>query len=89
MGDAQGQGRKPEHALVRRINPPLYKGEYTMNEVISLIQQLGFPIACVIALFWKSVKDGERHKLESDEFVKAINNNTLVIQKLVDNMEGK
>lgn len=59
-----------------------------MEEIVQLVQNLGFPIACVIALYWKSIKDTEAHKAESDKFTQAINNNTLAITKLTDKMDA-
>ena len=51
-------------------------------EVISnLISNLGFPIACVVAMFWMWNKERESHKEESDKWIEAINNNTRVMEK--------
>lgn len=68
------------------------------NVLITAIGSLGFPIvACVaLALFFNKVNDSYRndikemsqtHKAEMDKVTEAINNNTMVIQKLVDRME--
>ena len=68
------------------------------NILISAIGSLGFPIvACVAwAIFYNKINDSYRsdikemsqnHKAEMDKVTEAINNNTLVIQKLVDRME--
>lgn len=68
------------------------------NILISAIGSLGFPIvACVaLAIFYNKINDSYRsdikemsqnHKAEMDKVTEAINNNTLVIQKLVDRME--
>ena len=59
-----------------------------MSEVVNLISNLGFPIACVVALFWLLNKQREEHKEESAKFTEAINNNTLAITKLVDKLGG-
>ena len=53
-----------------------------MDNVIELISKLGFPIACVIALFWAQQKERDDHKAETEKFVEAINNNTLVLTEL-------
>lgn len=81
-----------------------------MEQVISLIQTVGFPIACAVAMFLMLNSEQKSHKEESQQLtqtitdlkisfsdainnqksdmVNAINNNTLVIQKLIDKMEG-
>lgn len=69
------------------------------NTVVTLIGSLGFPIvACLgMAWFFAKVNDNYRsdikemnsqHKEEMDKMTEAINNNTLVIQKLIDRMES-
>jgi len=68
------------------------------NTIITMIGSLGFPIvACLgMAYFFAKVNDNYRndikelnaaHKAEISTMTEAINNNTLVIQKLVDKME--
>ena len=53
-------------------------------EVISnLISNLGFSIACVVAMFWMWNKERESHKEESDKWIEAINNNTRVMEKVL------
>lgn len=53
-------------------------------EVISnLVSNLGFPIACVVAMFWMWNKERESHKEESDKWIEAINNNTRVMEKVL------
>lgn len=48
----------------------------------SLIGNLGFPIACVVAMFYMWNKEREEHKEESAKWVEAINRNTEVIANL-------
>lgn len=50
----------------------------------TLIGSLGFPIACVIAMFWMWNKEREDHKAEMREVTQAITNNTLALQSLID-----
>lgn len=52
--------------------------------ITQLISQLGFPIACVIYLFWAQQKEREAHATESKAWTEALHNNTLAIQKLTD-----
>ena len=80
-----------------------------MEEVLQIIQQVGFPIAVAIAMFVMLQNEQKAHREESEKLTQtitdlkisfataitdqertvteAINNNTLVIQKLLDKME--
>lgn len=53
---------------------------------IEIIQQLigtlGFPIACVIAMFYFWNKEREDHKQEMAQMTQALNNNTQVLIKI-------
>jgi hypothetical protein len=68
------------------------------NMIITAIGSLGFPIVacCAMGYFFAKVNENYRqdikeinqnHKAEIDNMVQAINNNTLVIQQLLDKME--
>lgn len=50
--------------------------------VVDLVSNVGFPIACVCALFWYINKNDEDHKVESSNYAKAIENNTIVMQEI-------
>ena len=52
-----------------------------------LIGNMGFPIACVIAMFYMWNREREDHKAESDKWVEAIHNNTVVMEKLLERMD--
>lgn len=56
--------------------------------VTSIIGTLGFPIAVCLICFWWINKREQQHKEEVSELTKAIENNTLVMQKLVDRLNG-
>lgn len=60
-----------------------------MDTIITLVQQLGFPIGMCLLLFWQNTKESERHKEETKQFTEALNNNTLAIQKLHDRMSNE
>lgn len=47
-----------------------------------LIGNLGFPIACVFAMFYFWNKEREDHKIEMQKMTEALNNNTLALVKL-------
>lgn len=68
------------------------------NFLIQVIGSLGFPIAACIfmAIYVKNSGDNYRndlkemttnHRNEMDKISEAINNNTLVIQKLIDKID--
>ena len=80
-----------------------------MQDIITIIQTVGFPIACAVAMFLMLQSEQKAHKEESEKLTQtitemkisfndaihdqesniteAINNNTLVIQKLLDKLE--
>ena len=71
-----------------------------MAEVLQLVEQYAFPIVFCLILAWyvKYITDKHReelttinklHKEESDKFTEALNNNTLVIQKLLTRLGEK
>lgn len=77
-----------------------------MQDFVSIIQTVGFPIACAIAMFILLHNEQKAHREESEKLTstimelkidfktalsdhektvtEAINNNTLVVQKLID-----
>jgi len=95
-------------------NPPLlYPGrrERNMQDILTIIQTVGFPIAVAIAMFVMLQNEQKAHREETEKLTQtitdlkisfataiadqertvteAINNNTLVIQKLLDKLEEK
>lgn len=57
-----------------------------MQDFITIVQNLGIPMACLIATFWLWNKERDEHKLSEDKMSEAIQNNTLVMQKLIDKL---
>ena len=68
-----------------------------MSDIISVIQSLGFPIACVVAMFvmWQQevkAHDAEMEKMretlsaQNSATVDALNNNTLVLTKILSKL---
>ena len=51
-----------------------------MNEIVSMISNVGFPIACVIMLWWQQSK-------QMKELTDAVNNYTLAITSLVERLK--
>lgn len=59
-----------------------------VNDVMDIITNVGFPIAVCLICFWYINKMQEQHKAETDKLAEALNNNTLVMQRLVDKLNG-
>lgn len=57
--------------------------------IVSAVSAVGFPVVFCFVLYKTMLDQSKEHKVESDKLTKAIHNNTLVIQKLVDKMDGK
>ncbi len=82
-----------------------------MQDILTIIQSVGFPIAVAIAMFVMLQNEQKAHREETEKLTQtitdlkisfataiadqertvteAINNNTLVIQKLLDKLEEK
>ena len=82
-----------------------------MDGLIQVIQTVGFPIACAVAMFLMLQGEQKNHREETEKLTEtintlrldfaesmnsqqknvteAINNNTLVIQKLIDKLDGE
>ena len=59
-----------------------------MATIAQLIGSLGFPIVACGALAWFIYQQNKSHKEEMDKMSEAINNNTLVLNKLLIKFEG-
>lgn len=59
-----------------------------MNEVVTLITNVGFPIGLTLILLWYIYDSNNKHKEEMDKMSEALNNNTLALTKLIDRLEG-
>lgn len=54
-----------------------------LNAITSLIGSLGFPTVCVIAMYYMLYKEQENHKVETEKWIEAINNNTKAIEQIL------
>lgn len=54
-----------------------------LTMLMEAIKEVGFPIACVIYLFWQNHEEQKSHKEESSEWVDALNRNTVVMEKIL------
>ena len=53
-----------------------------MNGIVSLISNVGFPVAVCIALFFYMEKQNERHQNETDKLNETVQSNTKVLTEL-------
>ena len=53
-----------------------------MSEMVEVINNLGFPIFAVMALFWQNTEMRKMFDNEQKELQKTISENTLVLTKL-------
>ena len=58
--------------------------EEVVSMVTSIVSNVGFPIACVAVMFYQMEQERKSHKEESDKWVEAINNNTKVMEKVLE-----
>ncbi len=69
-----------------------------MNEIVSVISAVGFPIvaavACGMFVKWQYEQNAKameevrkEHKEEVSKMTEALNNNTLALQKLIDKLK--
>ncbi len=78
----------------RKTLPPIqnsrsHKGvEMDITVFTQLIGNVGVPVACLCAMFYLWNRETEAHKEEMNNLTKALNDNTLVIQKLLDKLES-
>lgn len=57
-----------------------------VNTITQLITGVGFPVAVCLICFWYINRQEEAHKEEVTKLTNAINNNTLIMQKLCDKL---
>lgn len=55
--------------------------------IISFIQGIGFPIACVLIMFQQMEKERDAHKEEMHSMTEALNNNTQILTALKQKLE--
>lgn len=58
-----------------------------VNTLVTIVGSLGFPIAACMGCMWYVKYQADNHKEEINKITESLNNNTLVIQKLVDKLD--
>ena len=56
------------------------------SSIITVVSQVGFPIAMCLVMAWYVKYTNDQHKEEIDKITEALNNNTLAVQKLCERM---
>lgn len=53
----------------------------------TIISNLGFPIAACACMFWYMNKEREDHKQETEALRQSLDNNTAVLNKILDKLD--
>ena len=56
--------------------------ENNMDDILTAISTVGFPIVCCLILGYLLIQEQQAHKEESSRLVESINNNTLIMREL-------
>ena len=59
----------------------------TVNDIITIIQSVGFPVVMCGALFWYMITQTKEHAAESKEMREAIDALNVAITKLTDKLD--
>lgn len=59
-----------------------------MSDILTAINTVGFPIVCCLILAYLVYAMNKSHKEEMNDVKEALNQNTLVIQKLSDKLDN-
>lgn len=57
-----------------------------INSLSTIFANLGVPVACLTVTFYLWYQEMQSHKEEVSKLQDALNNNTLVLQKLLDRL---
>lgn len=56
--------------------------------IMQAIGTVGFPIVACCAIFYLLEKQGQQHKDEMDKMTDALNNNTIVLNRILERLGG-
>lgn len=57
-----------------------------MENIVEVLQNFGFPVACVCMMWYLLNKEREDHKAETKELTNAITDLRIVIQRILDKL---
>lgn len=55
--------------------------------IMTAISSLGFPIVCCLIVLYMYWKSDQTHKAEVDKLSEAVQNNTVVMEKILERLE--
>ena len=74
---------KPNNIIIfAPLNNKVKNYYMDVNGIISLISNVGFPVAVCVALFYYMEKQNERHQSETDKLNETVQSNTKVLREL-------
>ena len=59
-----------------------------MNEIMTLISTVGFPIASAVGMFYLYIRVDEKKNEQAEEFNRNLQENTAVLSKLVEKIDS-
>ena len=59
----------------------------TVNDIVTIVQSVGFPVVMCGALFWYMISQTKEHAAESKEMCEAISALNVAITKLTDKLD--
>ena len=69
-------------AIFAPLNNKVKNCYMDVNAIVSLISNVGFPVAVCVALFFYMEKQNERHQNETDKLNETVQSNTKVLTEL-------
>lgn len=57
-----------------------------MSDIVTIISNVGFPIAAAVAMGWYVNAKDKQHKQEIDRLADVVANNTLVLNKIYEHI---
>ena len=58
-----------------------------MDQIITLISNVGFPIVACVFLYKQNVRQADQHKEEMEHVTEALNNNTVAYTALAEKLD--
>lgn len=87
------QGQPTESVNVRSSNAKAHMPRQKerrlpmdVNTFAQLFSNLGIPVACLCVTFYLWYTETQNHKEEMNKMTDAVNNNTLILQRLLDKL---
>lgn len=59
-----------------------------VDDIVTLISGVGFPIVCCLIMFWLTYKLNQSFKYEITLLTATLNENTIALTKILDKLEA-